>query len=336
MNKKLLQKVAIASVAALIAMPNLVIPTNSYASNVIGPAGGSPVSEGNRTIAGDNSDVAILDGDYTGTVYKDPVDKQMNRGNTEAEIKKHIKKNKNPNNPAKYYNDLGKGKYFRDSKSGHIFTADGGYNWYESNAKGVSITRNQYGGGEISFKNVKTEGLDLQLYKDVELAVFILNNPGVMITRSAYCSYVAQKYQVYKDTASDGTPAWVDRNKDNWEYNIYGDKVYPQLVQIEHPLNWMRQYRQGTDIRFGGWSIKSDNFTIDSMPLYVPNQDPNYKFDYNNLEKSRTYTSNFGVTSTITDREVLANEIANKGDTVDENYGENGILEQLKHSILGW
>ena len=180
MNKKLLQKVAIASVAALIAMPNLVIPTNSYASNVIGPAGGSPISEGNRTIAGDNSDVAIPDGDYTGKAYNSTYT-GAGYAISEAEIKRHIKKNKNPNNPAKYYNDLGKGRYFRDSKSGNIFTLDGGNSYIQSlkPTQGQLIEYYDKYGVKTIKKNPNynpnaNEVDNSRIYEAVEKAVFLL------------------------------------------------------------------------------------------------------------------------------------------------------------------
>ena len=257
MNKKLLQKVAIASVAALVAMPNLVIPTNSYASNVIGPTS-SPVSEGNRTIAGDNSDVAIPDGDYNGKAYNSTYT-GAGYAISEAEIKRHIKRNKNPNNPAKYYNDLGKGRYFKDSKSGNIFTLDGGNSYIQS----LMPTQSKYlryydkNGVETVEKNPNynpnaSEVDNSGLYQAVEKAIFLLNNPGVSYDDWG-CSYAAQPYKVY-DASRNGQPAWVNRNKEDWAYNIFGEKYYPQVVQ-QYPMTMFHQWSQGNMLIFCGWGL---------------------------------------------------------------------------------
>ena len=258
MNKKLLQKVAIASVAALIAMPNLVIPTNNYASNVIGPAGGSPVSEGNRTIAGDNSDVAIPDGDYTGKAYNSTYT-GAGYAISEADIKRHIKKNKNPNNPAKYYNDLGKGRYFRDSKSGNIFTLDGGNSYIQSLKPTQSKFIEYYdkNGVKTMEKNPNynpnaNEVDNSRIYEAVEKAVFLLNNPGVSYDDWG-CSYAAQSYKVY-DASRNGQPAWVDRNKEDWAYNIFGEKYYPQVLK-QYPMKIFHQWSQNNMLVFAGWSL---------------------------------------------------------------------------------
>ena len=262
MNKKLLQKVAIASVAALIAMPNLVIPTNSYASNVIGPAG-SPVSEGNRTIAGDNSDVAIPDGDYTGKAYNSTYT-GAGYAISEAEIKRHIKKNKNPNNPAKYYNDLGKGRYFRDSKSGNIFTADGGSAYIQSllPTQGKFIEYVNEWGAKCMKKNPNynpnaNEVDNSKIYDAVEKAVFLLNNPGVSYDDWG-CSYAAQPYKVY-DASRGGLPAWVNRNKEDCSYTIFGEKCYPQVAK-QYPMKLFHQWSQNNMLVFAGWGLIHEDY----------------------------------------------------------------------------
>ena len=299
MNKKLLQKVAIASVAALIAMPNLVIQTNSYASNVIGPAG-SPVSEGNRTIAGDNSDVAIPDGDYTGKAYNSTYT-GAGYAISEAEIKRHIKKNKNPNNPAKYYNDLGKGRYFRDSKSGNIFTADGGSAYIQSllPTQGKFIEYVNEWGAKCMKKNPNynpnaNEVDNSKIYDAVEKAVFLLNNPGVSYDDWG-CSYAAQPYKVY-DASRGGLPAWVNRNKEDCSYTIFGEKCYPQVAK-QYPMKMFHQWSQNNMLVFQGWSLvyQKDRTMGDVIqPVGVPQHHhypANWQPDMTNKEDVFVYWS---------------------------------------------
>ena len=323
MNKKLLQKVAIASVAALIAMPNLVIPTNSYASNVIGPTGGSPVSEGNRTIAGDNSDVAIPDGDYTGKAYNSTYT-GAGYAISEADIKRHIKKNKNPNNPAKYYNDLGKGRYFKDSKSGNIFTADGGSKYLQTlvPTEGEWITRIDKWGQKEEVRNPNYDPSKVnqantvdnsRIYQAVEKAVFLLNNPGTSYDTWG-SSYAAQKYKVYM---TGGEPAWVDRNKDNWEYNIFGEKCYPAVVK-QLPFKWAYQWSQGNEIIYCGWSIvHQDKIEKTSYPQFH-NMSPDWQPNMSSKDDMFIYTCS----------------LHDCGDHVKENYGSaTAPLEALRLQV---
>ena len=323
MNKKLLQKVAIVSVAALIAMPNLVIPTNSYASNVIGPAGGSLVSEGNRTIAGDNSDVAIPDGDYTGKAYNSTYT-GAGYAISEADIKRHIKKNKNPNNPAKYYNDLGKGKYFRDSNSGNIYTADGGSKYLQTlvPTEGEWITKIDKWGQKVEVRNPNYDPSKVnqantidnsRIYEAVEKAVFLLNNPGTSYNIWG-SSYAAQKYKVYM---FDGRPAWVDRNKDNWEYNIFGEKCYPAVVK-QFPFKWAYQWSQGSDIIYYGWDlVHHDKIEKASYP-WIHNMSPDWQPNMSSKDDMFIYTCSLN----------------DCGDYVEENYGSaTAPLEALRLQV---
>ena len=168
-------------------------------------------------------------------------------------------------NGKKYFlqKELKNCEYFRDSKSGNIFTADGGSKYLQSLAptEGECIIVVTKWGTKSWEKNPNYDPTkanaantvdNTKIYEAVEKAVFLLNNPGVSYDDWG-CSYAAQPYKVY-DASRGGQPAWVNRNKDDWAYNIFGEKYYPQ-VHKQYPMKMFHQWSQNNMLVFAGWSL---------------------------------------------------------------------------------